>query len=178
MWIWIGGRKHCSAVLERHGWAFWQPNPEPRQREERGGVLAPLEGMCYIHCLSGITPTWPSQLNCFLTGPEGIWGHQSSLLRLDGSLPSQLIQCYVYTLYQTLGAPFCITSALVFFIHLIFHSCYAVSAICDGHSASYFTAKSVVFPNTMYHLRMTSNVVFFMKPSLIPVFIHSCIHCF
>lgn len=122
MWIRIGGRKHCSAVLERHGWAVWQPNPEPGQREERGGVLAQLEGMCHVHCLSEITPTRPSQLNCFLIGPVGTWGHQSSFLRLDGSLPSQLIQCCVYTLYQTLGAPFCITSALVFFIHLMFQT--------------------------------------------------------
>lgn len=92
------GGKHNSAELGRPGWPFWGGPTQSQgslKREAGFGSESLLAwwatawSLCYVHWHSEIIPPGPppsSQLKCFLKRPLWVWGHQSGLLRLGGSL--------------------------------------------------------------------------------------------
>lgn len=110
------GGKHNSEELGRPGWPFWGGPTQSQgslKREAGFGSESLLAwwatawSLCYVHWHSEIIPPGPppsSQLKCFLKRPLWVWGHQSGLLRLGGSLLPLCIQYCVYVLYQTFGA--------------------------------------------------------------------------
>lgn len=114
------------------GWPFWANQlSQGKVKREAGFWLREPLGLVhnslkacviFVGFQGSFPPHTSHQLDCFLTGPVWVWGHQSSFLRLGGTLLPLFMQNYLHTFYQMLGAPVWIISVLVFFIHLAFQT--------------------------------------------------------